>query len=304
VIQRAGQLAGRRVPVLIEGETGTGKELLARAMHDDAEGRRPFIAFNCGAVSRELVAGELFGHVRGAFTGAVAEGRPGRFELAHQGTLCLDEIGEMPLDLQPVLLRVLEEGIVYRLGDTQPRQVDVRLIAVTNRNLRAETEAGRFRRDLYYRVGVTTLTMPPLRERVEDIEVLIAHFNRKLSARHGVPMRQFGPGVLAALRGLAWPGNVRELRNVVENLLLTGSDAMVTLEDLPPELFGPGVSRAPPPASRGEPGASLADAERDMILRAMKSEHGNLAGAARLLGISRSTLYRKLGRYGLDMPDI
>ncbi len=296
VIQRARQLAGRRVPVLIEGETGVGKELLARAMHDDAEGVRPFIAFNCGAVARELVAAELFGHVRGAFTGAVSEGRPGRFELAHQGTLCLDEIGEMPLDLQPVLLRVLEEGIVYRLGDTQPRQVDVRLIAITNRTLRTEVEAGRFRRDLYYRVGVTALTVPPLRERVEDIAILIEHFNRKLSIRHRVPIRQFSPGVMAKLRSLHWPGNVRELRNVVESLLLTGTDEMVTLDDLPPELSGQGVTTAMPPPVE-PPAGRLADAEREMILRALKVEHGNLAGAARRLGISRSTLYRKLGRF-------
>jgi transcriptional regulator with PAS, ATPase and Fis domain len=297
VIQRAGQLAPRRVPVLIEGETGVGKELLARAIHDDAEGKRPFIAFNCGAVSKELVAGELFGHVRGAFTGATSEGRPGRFELAHQGTLCLDEIGEMPLDLQPVLLRVLEEGLVYRLGDTQPRPVDVRLITITNRTLRDEVAAGRFRRDLYHRISVTSLTIPPLRDRVEDIDVLIEHFNRKLSLRHCVPMRQFAPGVLAELRSLPWPGNVRELRNVVESLLLTGSDALVELTDLPPELLQ--LSHAAPATKEPViPKARLADAERTMILHAMAAEHGNLARAARALGISRSTLYRKLERYG------
>jgi transcriptional regulator of acetoin/glycerol metabolism len=301
VIQRAGHLAGRRVPVLIEGETGVGKELLARAIHGDTDGKRPFVAFNCGAVSKELVAGELFGHVRGAFTGATSEGRPGRFELAHQGTLCLDEIGEMPLDLQPVLLRVLEEGVVYRLGDAQPRQVDVRLITITNRTLRAEVEAGRFRRDLFHRISVTSLTVPPLRERVEDIEVLVEHFNRKLSMRHRVPMRQFGPGVMAELRSLPWPGNVRELRNLIESLLLTGSDELVTLEDLPQDLFANATPSGP--ASAPEPlSPRLEDAEREMILRAMKSEHGNLAGAARTLGISRSTLYRKLGRYGMAMP--
>ena len=227
------------------------------------------------------------------------EGRPGRFELAHQGTLCLDEIGEMPLDLQPVLLRVLEEGVVYRLGDTQPRQVDVRLITITNRTLRAEVAAGRFRRDLYHRISVTSLTVPPLRERVEDIEVLIEHFNRKLSMRHNVPMRHFAPGVMGELRSLPWHGNVRELRNLVESLLLTGSDEIVTLEDLPPEFserpFAPENSQGPMSAT-----AKLADAERDTILRAMTSEKGNVAGAARRLGISRSTLYRKLGRYGAD----
>ena len=298
VIRRASQLALRRVPVLIEGETGVGKELLARAIHGDGDGKRPFIAFNCGAASKELLAAELFGHVRGAFTGATPEGRPGRFELAHQGTLCLDEIGEMPLELQPVLLRVLEEGIVYRLGDPQPRQVDVRLVAITNRILRAEIEAGRFRRDLYHRISVTALTVPPLRERVDDIDLLVEHFNCKLALRHCVPMRQFGPGVMAALRALPWRGNVRELRNAVESLLLTGSDALVRLEDLPAELLGQDAPT--PPAMPAATPARLVDAEREAILMAMRRAHGNLAGAARALGTSRSTLYRKLGRYGLD----
>ena len=290
-VNRARQLAGRHVPVLIEGETGTGKELLARAIHDDADGRRPFIAFNCGAVSRELVAAELFGHVPGAFTGATREGRPGRFELAHQGTLCLDEIGEMPLDLQPVLLRVLEEGVVYRVGDTHPRRISVRLIAMTNRDLRAEVEAGRFRRDLFYRVSVTSITVPPLRERVEDIDLLTEHFNRLLSTRHAVPMCRFGPGVMEALRAHAWPGNVRELRNLVERLLLTCGGETVGLVDLPAEFAR---------AAEAEPSSSLIDAERETILRALQQEKGNLAGAARRLGISRSTIYRKMVRYGLE----
>jgi DNA-binding NtrC family response regulator len=300
VIQRASQLVGRSVPVLIDGETGVGKELLARAIHDDADDRRPFIAFNCGAVSKELVAAELFGHVPGAFTGATREGRPGRFELAHQGTLCLDEIGEMPLDLQPVLLRVLDEGIVYRVGDTQPRRVNARLIAITNRDLRAEVEAGRFRRDLYYRISVTSITVPPLRDRVEDIEPLVDHFNRLLATRHHVPMLQFAPDVMAALRSQPWPGNVRELRNLIERLLLTCGDRQVALNDV-----SSGLTCAAPSAPmphEPEP-ASLDDAERDAILRALHHEHGNLAAAARRLGVSRSTIYRKICRYGLDVAD-
>ena len=297
LIARANQLVGRLVPLLIEGETGVGKELLARAIHDDADDRRPFIAFNCGAVSKELVAAELFGHVPGAFTGATREGRPGRFELAHQGTLCLDEIGEMPLDLQPVLLRVLEEGIVYRVGDTQPRRVNARLIAITNRDLRAEVEAGRFRRDLYYRISVTSITVPPLRERTEDIEPLVDHFNRLLAMRHHVPMLRFAPGVMTALRSLPWPGNVRELRNMIERLLLTVGDAPVTLDDVPSGLTGSSGTAAKSVEPEAAPG-SLNDAERDAILRAVHHEHGNLAAAARRLGVSRSTIYRKIGRYG------
>lgn len=294
MVERARRLAQRRVPVLIEGETGVGKELIARAMHGD-DGRRPFIAFNCGAASKELVAGDLFGHVRGAFTGATSEGRPGRFELAHQGTLCLDEIGEMPLDLQPVLLRVLEEGVVYRLGDTQPRHVDVRLIAITNRNLRDEVAAGRFRRDLFYRISVTALVVPPLRDRGDDIDLLIAHFNSHVAARHGVAMRQFTPEVMAVLRAMPWQGNVRELRNVVENLLLTGNEPVVSLQEL--GMDAPGSAAHPLPA----PLASLQQAEQDMIARALKQADGNIAEAARLLRISRSTLYRKIERYDLAL---
>jgi transcriptional regulator of acetoin/glycerol metabolism len=291
-VSLARQLAGRHVPVLIEGETGTGKELLARAIHDDADGRRPFIAFNCGAVSRELVAAELFGHVPGAFTGATREGRPGRFELAHQGTLCLDEIGEMPLDLQPVLLRVLEEGVVYRVGDTHPRRVSVRLIAMTNRDLRAEVEAGRFRRDLFYRVSVTAITVPPLRERTEDIDGLVEHFNRQLSTRHNLPMRRFGPGVMEALRAHPWPGNVRELRNLIERLLLTSNGETIARDDLPAEFARGGGA---------QPSSSLVEAERETIARVLQQERGNLAGAARRLGISRSTIYRKMVRYGIEI---
>ena len=175
-VERARLLAGKRVPVLIEGETGVGKELFARAIHGEATGASRSSPINCGAVSKELVAGELFGHVRGAFTGATTEGRPGRFELAHGGTLCLDEIGEMPLDLQPFLLRALEEGVIYRLGDAQPRRVDVRLLAMTNRNLAEEVQAGRFRRDLYYRIAVTRLHIPLLSERSHDIDLLVEAF--------------------------------------------------------------------------------------------------------------------------------
>ena len=299
LIERAGMLAKRRVPVLIEGETGVGKELIARAMHGDAG--HPFITFNCGAVSKELVAGELFGHVRGAFTGATSEGRPGRFELAHQGTLYLDEIGEMPLDLQPVLLRVLEEGVVYRLGDTQPRHVDVRLIAITNRNLRDEVAAGRFRRDLFYRIGVTALTVPPLRDRGVDLDLLVAHFNGQLAARHGVAMRNFTPAVMDALHSLSWHGNVRELRNVVENLLLTGTDPIIALDELAMDLHEPGTEAIAAASSGRLPGAaSLQGAEQEMIARALRQAHGNIASAARLLMISRSTLYRKIERYDMD----
>jgi transcriptional regulator of acetoin/glycerol metabolism len=299
-LNRARQLASRRVPVLIEGETGVGKELLARAIHGEPDPERPFIAFSCGAASKELIAGDLFGHVRGAFTGATSDGRPGRFELAHRGTLCLDEIGELPLDLQPVLLRALEEGVIYRLGDSQPRHVDVRLIAMTNRSLRDEVAAGRFRRDLYYRISVIAIEVPPLRARDGDVDLLVEHFNQRLAQRHNVPMRQFTPEVMAVLRRHSWPGNVRELRNLVESLLLMVSDDTVQLDDLASELL-PDEGSRPDRMTRERSPVSLEESERDTIARALQNAEGNLSRVARLLGISRSTLYRKIVRYGLEL---
>ena len=298
-IARARQLAGRRVAVLIQGETGVGKELFARAIHGDEEHSGPFVIFNCAATTRELIGGELFGHVRGAYTGATNEGRAGRFELAHGGTLCLDEIGELPLEVQPVLLRALEEGVVYRLGETKPRRVDVRLLAMTNRDLLEEVEAGRFRRDLYHRIGVTRVRVPPLRERGSDIELLTEHFNRSLAQRHGLASRTFGPDVMALLSAYPWPGNVRELRNAVESLLLTSNEDKVGLNELPEELLA-AVAVRRDVAAAAVPATNLEEAERQTIVGAVKNAHGNLAQAARALGISRSTLYRKVERYHLE----
>ena len=301
-VDRARQLRGRRVAVLIQGETGVGKELFARAIHGDEERNGQFVTFNCGATTKELIGSELFGHVRGAYTGATNEGRAGRFELAHGGTLCLDEIGDLPMELQPVLLRALEEGVVYRLGEAKPRRVDVRLLAMTNRDLLKDVEAGRFRRDLYHRIGVTCVRVPPLRERESDIELLTQHFNRSLSERHGIPRRSFGPEVLALLRAYAWPGNVRELRNVVESLLLTSNEVGVRCDELPDELRSGAVDKAEAVAieAAASCATSLEEAERLAIVRAVKSVHGNLAQAARALGVSRSTLYRKVERYHLE----
>ena len=310
-VGKARLLSGRRVSVLIHGETGVGKELFARAMHGEEARSGPFITFNCGATTKELIGSELFGHVRGAYTGATNEGRAGRFELAHGGTLCLDEIGDLPLELQPVLLRALEEGVVCRLGEARPRRVDVRLITMTNRDLLKEVEAGHFRRDLYHRIGVTNIRVPPLRERASDIELLAEHFNRQLSERHGVAARKFSAGVMAVLRAYAWPGNVRELRNVIESLLLTSNEAFVQCEELPEELLavvGAGVGMgvdvgasvaAVAGASAASTATSLEETERLAIMCAVKSMHGNLTQAARSLGVSRSTLYRKVERYHL-----
>ena len=293
-VARARKLVGKQVPVLIHGETGVGKELFARAIHGEITERRPFVVFNCGAVARDLMAGELFGHVRGAFTGATSDGRPGRFELAHGGTLCLDEIGELPLELQPFLLRALEEGVIYRLGEGTPRPVNVRLLSLTNRDLLAEVAAGRFRKDLYYRIGVTTVRPPPLRERTGDITELIEHFNKTLSARHGVPMRRFGPEVMRLIEAYHWPGNVRELRNMVESQLLMAEGPDVEVGELTME-----TAPAPPAGITAAAGASLEMAEHAAIVAAIRGSNGNLAAAARLLGVSRSTLYRKMDSYRL-----
>ena len=297
-VARARKLVGKQVPVLIHGETGVGKELFARAIHGKPNARRPFIVFNCGAVGKDLLGAELFGHVRGAFTGATSEGRPGRFELANGGTLCLDEIGELPLELQPFLLRVLEEGVIYRLGDGQPRRVDVRLLALTNRNLLDEVAAGRFRRDLYHRISVTTVRPPPLRERDGDIERLIEHFNAMLSIRHEVPTRRFGPDIMRLMTAYHWPGNVRELRNVIESLLLMAEAPDVRMDELSAGLSPEPASLAsgPAPATMG---GSLEAAEYAAIVAAIRACNGNLTVAARSLGVSRSTLYRKMDRCGV-----
>lgn len=287
VMTRAAQLARHRVPVLIQGETGVGKELLARAMHGTLDFSAPFVVFNCGAASRELMGAELFGHVKGAFTGATADGRPGRFELADGGTLCLDEIGELPLELQPMLLRALEEGVIYRLGDTAPRKISVRLIAITNRDMNAEIVAGRFRRDLFYRINVASIVLPPLRERLDDIPALLLHFNNTVASRHGVAPRIFSDETIARLKSHNWPGNVRELRNLIESLLLTGSGE-VTNEDL---AFG-GSSAT----EAGSETDLLSKLERDAIDQVIRDAGGNLSQAARRLGISRSTLHRRLTR--------
>jgi transcriptional regulator of acetoin/glycerol metabolism len=289
MIARAKNLASRRVSLLIHGETGVGKEVLVRALHAAGDPAAPLVMFNCGAATKELIAGELFGHVRGAFTGAMQEGRAGRFELAHGGILCLDEIGELPLDMQPVLLRALEEGVVYRLGDPTPRRVDIRLIAMTNRNLREEVRAGRFRADLFYRIGVTVIEIPPLRARDGDIQHLLAHYNRTLAAKHEVEPLKISPEALAALSGYAWPGNVRELRNLVEGLLLTCPGSEIHAADLPPEIVGLAPEDVP---------LRLEDVDRQTMRRAIATSGGNLSEAARKLGIARSTLHRRIGRSG------
>lgn len=295
--------------VLIEGETGVGKELFSRLIHiGRSSPHGPFIAINCGAITKELFGAELFGHAPGAFTGASRNGKPGVFELADGGVLCLDEIGEMPLELQPFLLRVLEERVVQRIGDIRSRAVNVRLVALTNRDLKGEVEAGRFRRDLFYRISAVSIHIPPLRDRDGDIFLLLDHLNLKISTRIGSEPLTFSPDALTALGAYQWPGNVRELRNLLEKLHVLGLGPEVELSDLPGEIRtapGDAASRHAAPAQGGTgsdarvPLRSIEDAERQVVKDALVAEKGNLSRAAQRLGISRPTLYRKLDQFGI-----
>ena len=280
--------------VLVRGETGTGKELLARAVHElSPRARRPFRAINCATLTPELLASELFGHVKGAFTGAVKD-RRGLFRLADGGTLFLDEIAEIPMDLQARLLRVLQERSFVPLGGTDSVSVDVRLVSATHRSLRTEVEAGRFREDLMYRVRVVPLFLPPLRERVGDIEALTAHFIAEFNGQGFRRVESVSEQATAALLRHRSPGNVRELRNVIEYAFAVGEGPVLGVEDLTPELRGEG----PPPGDPGD--MTVAELERQRILDAMRESRGRKSKAAELLGMSRSTLWRKLREHRLQ----
>ncbi|GGF76503.1 Transcriptional regulator of acetoin/glycerol metabolism [Mameliella alba] len=300
-IELAERAASAGVTVLIQGETGVGKELFARLVHNRIDRRNaPYVTVNCAAISKELIGAELFGHVEGAFTGALRGGKPGKFEQADGGVLCLDEIGDMPVELQPYLLRALEQRAVYRIGDDQRRPVNVQLVAMTNRNLRSDVEQGRFRRDLFYRIGIVAIDVPPLRQRSGDVALLIDHFNGVFSDRFSRPRLVFAPAVMDRLKEYRWPGNVRELRNLVERLYLLKSGPEVGLNDLPPEIIEPAdglgfshyvdVEEAP---------INLENMEAMTIRRAIQAEKGNLTRVAEQLGISRPTLYRKIKQYGI-----
>lgn len=297
VVDIAARVARSRevTSLLIEGETGVGKELFARLVGSQRAGKDRFIAVNCGAITRELFGAELFGHVAGAFTGASRDGKPGVFEQADGGVLSLDEIGELPLDIQPFLLRVLEERAVQRIGDSRTRPVDVRLVASTNRDLCAEVEAGRFRRDLYYRISTVAIQVPPLRARGEDVILLLEHFNRTIADRQGTDPLSFAPEAMDVLRGYGWPGNVRELKSLVERLLVLAPGRRIGPEDLPSGVLAP----APVPTASPPVVESFADAELQALRSALAAERGNLTRVAQRLGISRPTLYRKLDHYGI-----
>jgi len=309
LLQRARQAARTDMDVLVEAESGTGKELLARLIHQ-ASGRRnrPFVAVNCAAFPEALLESELFGHARGAFTGA-SVAKPGKFEIAHTGTLLLDEIGEMPLQLQPKLLRALQEREIDRLGDTKPLRVDVRVIATTNRSLRALVEEGKFRADLYYRLNVVPLTIPPLRERREDVARLVGHFVQKNARSHAGAPPSFLPELIERLEALEWPGNVRELENLVRRAVALHPGERIGLEFLH-EIEGPRAAplRETPAVKNGQMapveeapalGTSLRDMERRLLESTLEAAGGNRTHAARMLGICPRTMRNKIREYGL-----
>jgi len=291
VVQLIREVARVDATVLVLGETGTGKELVARAIHRES-GRRdgPFVAVNCAGLSEELASSQLFGHRRGAFTGAVSD-TPGVFEAANGGTLFLDEIGDLPARVQTVLLRVVEERAVTRLGDTRPRAVDVRIVAATSRDLGREAAEGRFRSDLLYRIRIGRITLPPLRERREDLWLLVQHALVEQRALTGRPVEGVGDEAMRALVAHEWPGNVRELQNALAFAVIHCRGRMIGLDDLPPEILD---ALRPPAAAPDLP----AD-ERARILEALARTGGERKAAAALLGIGRATLYRKLAQYGL-----
>ena len=299
-MQEVFRLIGRAGPsdkaILIQGESGTGKELVARALHaQSSRADKPMVVINCAALPETLLESELFGHEKGSFTGAVAA-KPGLFEVADGGTLFIDEIGELPGSLQAKLLRVLEDGSLRRIGSLQERRVNVRLLAATNRNLAKEVEASRFREDLYYRINVMSLELPPLRERQGDIPLLVAHFLR--------PGWEIEPIALAALEAYHWPGNVRQLINALERAKILCNNETIRVTDLPREV----VQRATSPAEASDVLTTddLSALQRSKVVEVLRREAGNKSKAARALGIDRRKLYRLLEKYAIadaELPD-
>jgi len=301
VMAQVDRVAASETRVCILGETGTGKELVARTLHErSARASAPFVALNCAAVPAELIESELFGHEKGSFTGAAGR-HVGKFEQAEHGTLFLDEIGDMPLHMQAKLLRVLEEGEIERVGGEKAIRVDVRVLVATHRDLETLVKEGKFRQDLFHRIYVFPLLLPPLRERREDIPALVEHFAAQVCSQNGWKPIPFSLEAIAALQAHAWPGNVRELRNVVERLMLLAPAGEVDLATV--QLALPQNSTAQGPAGAGS--GALADRvqafEREVIMAELKHNHYNMASAARALHLERSHLYKKAEQLGIDL---
>jgi len=300
VMYRVEQVAPTNATVLLLGETGTGKELVARAIHQSSPRRhRSFIVVDCGALPSTLIESELFGRERGAFTGAHTS-QAGRFELANGGTVFLDEIGELPLELQPKILRVLQEGQVERLGGARMAKVDVRIVTATNRNLAEEVRCGRFRRDLFYRLNVFPITLPTLRQRRDDLPVLVRYLSDRLGRELGKPIVHITPGTLQALERYDWPGNIRELENVLQQAIILSRDGILDLSDFVGEPMDLDSSSRATDGSR-----SLIDVERDhiqLVLETVGWRIEGVAGAAQVLGLRPSTLRTRMRKLGIQRP--
>jgi DNA-binding NtrC family response regulator len=311
LFERLRVVAPTKTTVLVVGESGTGKELVAGALHHNSPRRaRAFVPLNCGAIPKEIIESELFGHEKGAFTGALVK-RVGRIEQAHGGTLFLDEVSEMPPDLQVKFLRVLEEKRVTPVGGNEWKDVDFRLVAATNRDLGKEIEIGRFRQDLYYRLSVVVVEIPPLRDRKDDIPLLVERFRDVFSREHGRSVTGVAPAALSALVNYAWPGNVRELKNVIESAILFAAGPKLDLSDLPPTIRAGAPDGTVEPAGGGAEGPSgvaglvgktMADIEKEAILTALQASGGNRRRAAEMLDIGLRTLQRKLKEYRGEAP--
>nr|WP_255550821.1 sigma-54 dependent transcriptional regulator [Granulicella sp. dw_53] len=299
VLDQAARVSQHDATVLIQGETGTGKELIARAIHHNSRRRnKAFVPIHCGAIPKDLIESELFGYTRGAFTGAFTN-KAGRIEAADGGTLFLDEVGELPLDAQVKLLRVLQEGELAKVGASTPVRVDIRVVAATHRNLAAMVEDGTFREDLYYRLAVVPLLIPPLRERRQDIPELIDVLFDRAKARHGLTNVSISAAVRQRLTVYRWPGNVRQLENVLERMLVLSESDLISVEELPEELQPPTSGSDSLWFDLPEEGISLEGIERELISRALERFGGNQTHAARYLDISRRTLIYRMEKHGI-----
>jgi two-component system NtrC family response regulator len=303
VTDMAARVAQSDTTVLLAGESGTGKELLAKAIHfHSARARRAFVTVNCAAIPEQLLESELFGHRRGAFTGAVAD-KQGKFEIAGGGTIFLDEVGDLPVLLQVKLLRVLQEREIDKVGDPRPVKVDVRVVAATNRDLETMIAEGAFREDLYYRLAVVSIRLPSLRERADDIPLLVDHFLDKHSARLGRPRPSVDKAVYSALNLYSWPGNIRELENVVERALVLDRDGALDLDDLPERLRAREQRAGNVRIELPDEGISLEHVERDLIVAALEKHDWNQTRAAAYLGITRSTLLYRMQKFQIEKSD-
>jgi len=301
VTEMAARVAQSDATVLLEGESGTGKELLAKAIHFHSTRReRPIVVVNCAAIPENLLESELFGHRRGSFTGAVAD-KPGKFEAANGGTIFLDEIGELPVTMQAKLLRVLQSQEVDKIGDVRPVRVDVRVIAATNRDIEKMVAAGDFREDLYYRLAIVAIRMPPLRERTDDIPRLVQHFLGR-HHRAAQPPPQVDVAVSSAFNRYGWPGNIRELENVVQRALVLDRDGVIGLDDLPERLMTREPTLARLRMKLPDEGLSLEDVERELLIAALTRHDWNQTRAAAYLNISRSALIYRMQKFGLERP--